>query len=200
MTFCSSAVADDAKTSAYNLLGERIELEYTDNVPDTTENEIADMTNKRFIVINKKSRMTETDLMATNGVVHIIESMLPTESAQTISTTLEENNSTYMNKLIEAGNLRDYVDDSMNATFFAPTDKAFEGSDAGKYWLKMLEEDPAQLKNSPELKEFVDYHMLQPMIKTCDLSDGMVKTRADRDVRVNLYSTVRVLIIFDLNL
>lgn len=190
LTFCSSAVADDAKTSAYNLLGERIELEYTDDAPDSTENEIADMTNKRFIMINKKSRMTETDLMGTNGVVHIIDSMLPTESAQTISSVLEQNNSTIMNRLLEAGNLRDYVDDSMNATFFAPTDKAFEGSESGKYWVKMLEENPSQLKNNMELKEFVDYHMLQPMVKTCDLTDGTVKTRADRDVRVNLYSTV----------
>lgn len=190
MTFCSSAVADDAKTSAYNLLGERIELEYVDDATDSTENEIADMTNKRSITINKKSRMTETDLMGTNGVVHIIDSMLPTESAQTISSVLEQNNSTIMNTLLEAGNLRDYVDDSMNATFFAPTDKAFEGSNIGMYWLKMLEENPSGLKNNMELKEFVDYHMMQPMIKTCDLTDGAIKTKADKDVRVNLYSTV----------
>uniref|UniRef100_A0A336KVQ9 CSON015538 protein n=1 Tax=Culicoides sonorensis TaxID=179676 RepID=A0A336KVQ9_CULSO len=189
LTFCSSAVADDAKTSAYNLLGERIELEYSDDVPEATENEIADLTNKKFIMINKKSRMTETDLMGTNGVIHIIDSMLPTESAQTISTTLEQNNATKMNELLEAGNLRDYVDDSMDVTFLAPTDKAFETSETGKFWLKKLEENPSELKNNMELKEFVDYHMLRKMVKTCDLSDGMAKTRTDRDVRVNLYST-----------
>ncbi|XP_063706199.1 transforming growth factor-beta-induced protein ig-h3 isoform X2 [Culicoides brevitarsis] len=189
LTFCSSAVADDAKTSAYNLLSERIELEYTDEAPDTTENEIADMTNKRFIIINKKARMTETDLMATNGVIHIIDSMLPTESAQTISSVLENNNSTIMMKLLEQGNLRDYVDDSMNTTFFAPTDKAFEQSETGKYWLKKLEENPSELKNNLELKNFVDYHIMQPMVKTCDLVDGIAKTRSDREVRVNLYST-----------
>lgn len=190
LTFCSSAIANDAKTSAYNLLGEKLEMEMADEAQRRDGNEIADMTDQHDLMINGESRIMEADLMGVNGVIHVIDTILPTESAQPVTSTLSQHNSSIMTRLLEAGNLADYIDDTMNTTFFAPTDKAFEQSDEGKKWLKMLEEEPDQLKNNLQLKRFVDYHMVQPMIKTSNLREGMVKTASDRDLRVNLYSTV----------
>jgi len=189
LTFCSSAVAENAKTSAYNLLGEKLEFEFNEDNAKNDGNEIADMTNVREILVNGEARLIAVDMMGTNGVVHIIDAMLPTESAQPATQTMKEQNSTVFEQLLAAGNLNDYVDDLMNATLFVPTDRAFESSEYGRYWLEMLDKSPAKLKNNEELKAFIDNHISQPLIKTCDLNAGNIKSKADRDLRVNLYST-----------
>lgn len=189
LTFCSSAVANNAKTSAYNMLGEKLEFEIDEDAAKKDGNEVADMTNARDIIINGDVRMIEVDLMGTNGVVHIIDTTLQTESAQPVTETLKQHNSTIFEKLLVASNLEDYINDMMNSTVFAPIDKAFENSENGQYWLEMLEKSPDQLQNNIEFKEFVDNHISQPMIKTCDLADGRIKSKSENDLRVNLYAT-----------
>lgn len=187
-------MANNAKTSAFNLLGEKLEFEINDNVGKAAANEggneVADMLNNmREVLVNGEARLVEVDMMGTNGVIHIIDTMLPTESAQPITQTLREHNSTVFEQLLVASTLDDYINDMMNSTVFAPTDKAFETSEYGRYWIDMLENSPAKLKNNVELKEFIDNHVSQPMIKTCDLAEGSIKSKADKELRINLYST-----------
>lgn len=147
------------------------------------------MNNVREILVNGEARLIELDLMGTNGVVHIMDSILPTTTAQPVTQTLKTHNSTVFEQLLAASELDDYVNDMMNSTVFAPTDKAFETSEAGRLWMDMLDNSPASLKNNLEFKEFVDNHISQPMIKTCDLADGSIKSKAESDLRINLYST-----------
>lgn len=152
-------------------------------------NEIADMIAENEIIVNGESRMIQMDLMGTNGVVHVIDTMLPTDSAKPVTQTLRDHNSTLFEQLIREGNFEEYIDDIMNMTMFAPIDSAFEASEAGRRWVKMLEEEPAKLKNNPELKQFIEYHMAQPMIKTNELVDGQIEAKTGDKLRLNLYST-----------
>lgn len=57
--------------------------------------------------------------------------------------------------------------------------------------MKQLEESPQKLKKNEKLKQFLNYHVVQPLTKSCDLSEKMLPTLdMDEPLRVNLYSTM----------
>jgi transforming growth factor-beta-induced protein len=196
MTFCSAAVADnEAKTTAFNILGEKMTFERITEPSEENENrtnEVKDSDDSEEILINGKAKMMVSDLMGTNGVIHVIDSLLETESGLPISTMLGNRNLTIFKKLMDYGNFDDEFDSLNNATYFVPTDNAFENSKIGKYWIEQLDNSPQKLKNNPQLKEFLEYHVAQPLIKTCDLKEEMLPTKSGSELRVNLYSTVRL--------
>lgn len=196
LTFCSSAVADDeAKVSAYNMLGEKMifERESEDAAADKTTNEIRSgpqIKSRAPVLINEKAYITETDLMGTNGVVHIIDAVLETQSGLPISTMLASRNLTIFKKLMDYGSFSDDFDNLSNISYFIPSDEAFETSEIGKFWMRQLEEAPQKLKNNEKLKQFLDYHVVQPLTKSCDLSEEMLPTLEGESLRVNLYTTM----------
>lgn len=131
LTFCTSAVVDDeAKVSAYNMLGEKMIFERSEDIDeeDKTANEIHSEpeTTPISIKINEKARILERDLMGTNGVVHIIDTVLETQSGLPISSMLANRNLTVFKKLMDYGSFDDDFDNLENATYFVPSDQAFE--------------------------------------------------------------------------
>lgn len=195
LTFCSAAVVDeDAKVSAYNMLGEKMIFERSSDAEDEkATNEIrpeSDSNNGSVILINEKARILEHDLMGTNGVVHIIDTVIETQSGLPISTMLGTQNLTIFKKLMEYGNFDEEFDNLDNATYFVPSDDAFESSEVGKMWMKQLEEAPQKLKNNEKLKQFLEYHVVQPLTKSCELSEKMLETTMGEPLRVNLYTTM----------
>lgn len=195
LTFCSSAVADtEAKVSAYNMLGEKMIFERSAEKEDEkATNEIRpEMAekNEASILINEKAKIMERDLMGTNGVVHIIDTVLETQSGLPISTMLASRNLTVFKDLMELGSYGDDFDNLDNATYFVPSNEAFESSEEGKMWVQQLKEAPQKLKNNEKLKRFLDYHVVQPLTKSCELSEKMLPTSMGEPLRVNLYTTM----------
>lgn len=196
LTFCSAAVAESqAKTTAFNMLGEKMSFERIEKSENDTEkvtNEIdkEDDEPVSSISINGKAKVIETDIMGTNGVIHVIDSLMETQSGLPISSMLGHRNLTVFKKLMDYGNFDDEFDSLNNATYFVPTDEAFENSKMGKYWIDQLENSPQKLKNNQQLKEFLEYHVTQPLVRTCDLKEDMLKTKSGGELRVNLYSTL----------
>lgn len=189
MTFCSAAVVSNASTNAFNSLGLMVKLERKQEAKTAeSDNEIADLTGDvvENILVNGVSKITETDIMATNGVMHVLDTVLETETGMPFSSILESRNLTVLKALIEAGNFEEELDSLTNVTFFAPTDKAFEGT----HWKQALTEDPDSLKNNEELNAFLKYHIAKPLTKTRDLEETMIDSEAGEPLRVNLYSTV----------
>ncbi|XP_062560812.1 transforming growth factor-beta-induced protein ig-h3 isoform X2 [Armigeres subalbatus] len=189
ITFCSLAAVNGVKTTTYNMLSEKLEFEYASMAK--TEVEDMSLTSKKDqrLKINGIATVGEMDLMGTNGVVHVIDTVLPTDSGMPISNTLANRNFTIFKQLIDDAGLEDEFDSFSNKTFFIPSDKAFEQSETGQYWIKQLKEHPESLRDNAQLKEFLEYHVAEPLIKTCDLQENMVKTSAKKDLRVNLYNT-----------
>jgi len=187
LTFCSVASVPGAKTTAFNLLGEAMRFNRSKVATTTTEtkSEVVDLLGEQPVVINGMAKIIEADLMGTNGVVHVIDTILPTQSALPLSTLMQEKNITIFKRLLEASGLDDKFDDMDNVTLFAPTDKALEGSK----WAQLLTEAPEKLRNNAELTDFLNYHVVKPMTKTCDLSEQLMPTAAGDKVRINLYST-----------
>jgi transforming growth factor-beta-induced protein len=214
LTFCSAAVMDyDSRVSAFNLLGEKMifEREKMANENSNETNEIESSSKLSQIMINEKVHITQEDLMATNGVLHVrlfnffnitliiiflnttqvIDGVLETESALPVTTMLGRNNLTIFKKLIEYGGFSDDFDGLENVTYFIPTDEAFETSEKGKYWLEMLNDSPKKLKNNENLRKFLNYHVAPAIITSKDLSEASQPETLDGDsLRVNLYSTL----------
>lgn len=188
MTFCSVAVVDGAKTSAINTMGEKMNLERVELPKSSTESssEAAALVATKSIVINGKSEITETDIMATNGVMHVIDSLLPTDSSLPLTSMLAARNLTIFKTLLELNGLEDIVDSYENVSVFAPTDAALESTE----WAQKIESDPDSLKGNEELSKFLKYHIAKPLIKTCELSERSLDTENGDKVRINLYSTV----------
>lgn len=183
------AVVEKAKTNTFNLLGDRLFFERTSAgaTAESTENDDAtdDSTEDLQIIINKQARITEADIMAKNGVMHILDTVLETDSARPVTSVMENQNLTIFKRLIEEGNLEEIFNGLSNASFFVPTDKAFENSE----WKTILENDPESLKDNSELRKFLEYHIADYM-KTCNLTEELITTQAGGSLRVNLYSTV----------
>ena len=180
LTLCSAASIAGAKTTAYNLLGEALRLNRSKSATEADDLSVA-----QPVIINNLAKIIEADIMGTNGVMHVIDTILPTEAALPFSTLLYQNNLTIFKELLEAVGLDNKFDDMSNVTVFAPTDKALQGSE----WEKLLKENPAQLKDNSELTAFLSYHVVSPMTKTCDLKEEMMTTVTGEKLRVNLYST-----------
>ncbi|KAM7362558.1 midline fasciclin isoform 2-T2 [Cochliomyia hominivorax] len=178
LTFCSVASVPGAKTTAYNLLGEPMRFNRSKSEDSETKTE-------QPVLINGIAKIIEADIMGSNGVMHVIDTIMPTESALPLSSLMQEKNVTIFKRLLEATGLDNKFDDMDNVTVFAPTDKALQNSK----WAKLLEESPEELKNNQELIDFLNYHIAQPMIKTCDLQEQLMPTVGGDKVRINLYST-----------
>lgn len=162
------------------------EFSAVDDDKNSTDNETEDLKGAEKILINKQATITESDLMASNGVLHIIDTVLETNSASPVTSVMEKQNLTIFKRLIEAAGLDETFDTMSNASFFIPTDRAFEETE----WKKKLDEEPESLKDNEDLKQFLDYHIAQSSIKTCNLSEESIETRSEGKLRVNLYSTV----------
>ncbi|XP_055904635.1 transforming growth factor-beta-induced protein ig-h3 [Eupeodes corollae] len=179
-TYCSEVTSrGNPKSMAYNILGESLRFELSPNNKTESELQLDDL------LINGLVRIVETDIMGTNGVVHVVDTILPSDSSRSISTLMQEKNISIFKSLLEISGLETEFNDYDNATIFAPIDKSFEDSE----WERKLKENPDQLKNSPALKDFLRGHVVKPKIKTCDLKVDIIKTEAGSDLRVNLYST-----------
>ncbi|XP_037949137.1 transforming growth factor-beta-induced protein ig-h3 isoform X2 [Teleopsis dalmanni] len=183
LTFCSAASIAGAKTSAFNLLGEPLRFNKSKSAQEKSE--VADLVNESYITINNAAKIIEPDVMGTNGVLHIVDTILSTESALPLSTLMQTKNVTLFKRLVEAAELDNKIDDMDNITLFAPTDKALQGTK----WVEMLTETPEKLRNNPELVDFINYHIVHPMTKTCDLTEQLMPTAAGSSIRINLYST-----------
>ncbi|XP_055541846.1 periostin isoform X1 [Wyeomyia smithii] len=188
ITFCSLAALNGVKTSTYNLLSEKLEFERVSIGKSEVEDMSAEKKLQR-IKINGIATIQETDLMGTNGVIHVIDTVLSTNSGMPVSNTLSSRNLTIFKQLIDDAGLEDEFDSMSNKTFFIPSDKAFEQSELGQYWIQQLKEYPGSLRDNARLKEFLKYHVGEPLTKTSDLQENMIKTATGEELRVNLYTT-----------
>ncbi|XP_050100822.1 transforming growth factor-beta-induced protein ig-h3 isoform X1 [Anopheles aquasalis] len=200
ITFCSLAAVNGVKTSTYNMLNEKLEFEYamvgkklpssgTENPIEAMEEDPSVGKKSQRLRINGQALIEESDIVASNGVLHMIDSVLSTESGMPISNTLANHNLTIFKQLIADAGLEDEFDGMSNKTFFIPSDQAFEQTETGRYWIRQLKEHPESLRNNAELKEFLEYHVVEPLIKTCELEEKTMPTKAGQSVRVNLYTT-----------
>jgi len=173
-TICSKAIVGNATT--HNVEGELLEMERT-----------AD----DRLRVEARAAIEQPDVIATNGVLHLVDTVLMPESALYVTDALKRNNITKFQKLVMEAEFADELDGLENATVFAPSDAAFDTPE-GKEMMAAMAGDRERMR------AFIKQHIVDGrMLETCEMeNNAFVDTMATDDedtpqkLRVNLYSTL----------
>lgn len=128
-----------------------------------------------------------TDMVAINGVIHVIDEVLIPSAAQTVADAMTSLKMTTLLDLIDMAKLTDVMEDLTNVTLFLPSERAMNELPAS--FLTSLKEEP------DTLKEFVMTHVAKPITNPGKLSDNLLlETEAtDQQIRINKFSRTSTL-------
>jgi transforming growth factor-beta-induced protein len=135
------------------------------------------------ILVNEKAMVINRDIMASNGVIHIIDDVLIPETARTVEEALEENHMTTLEELFKIAGMSEALDGMSNMTIFAPSERALSSLPQ-----EMLENYKA---NPEQLKEFLMYHVASPKTCKCEMENNKVLKTGMRNekLRINTYGS-----------
>ena len=129
------------------------------------------------VMIND-SKVTAADVMATNGVIHVIDTVLVPASfkleaeeempATVVDIALSSNDFSMLVSLLQKADLVGALQGEGPFTVFAPTNAAFEKL------LSALGITASDLMNQPELAEVLLYHVVPGKVMSTDLTDGLM--------------------------
>ena len=135
------------------------------------------VTNSSGVTINGSSKVTTSDVLASNGVIHVIDEVLIPEdfNAQTLAQIVAGSaDHTILLSALAKPELSDLLaaanDPTQDLTVFAPTNAAFEGVLAA-LGMTSIDDMPVEV-----LKEIVTYHIIGGAVTSDQLSNGDVNT------------------------
>ncbi|XP_056017964.1 transforming growth factor-beta-induced protein ig-h3-like isoform X2 [Ostrea edulis] len=144
---CSSAVSDKHKSRTKNQLSNYLYLS-------------RDQDNKLFV---EKSQIIDRDVMATNGVLHLIDDVIIPHEALGVLDAIQRLNITRLPELIIQAGLKKSLEQAENISVLVPTDEAFR---------KMSTFAMNRLNDSQtSLADTLRYHVI-PTVSTCHAYDG----------------------------
>ena len=166
---CSGVIEGRARTN--NLLGDLVLLER----------------NAKGAFFVEGVELVMRDVMATNGVIHMIDDVIMPKAAKSIMDVLKEKKLTPLVEMLEANKLTEKVDSLTNVTFFLPNAAALR--ELPPTFLKALAADPSKLM------EFMLQHVVAPRTLREELREGdLLDTEVPgQQVRVHQYSRTSTL-------
>lgn len=127
------------------------------------------------------AKVTVADIIATNGVVHVIDAVLLPPTGTIVDVVVNSPNHTTLEAAVLAANLQGTLSGDGPFTLFAPTDAAFAALPAGV--LNSL------LANIPALTSILTYHATSGAAFSAGLSNGQtIMTVQGQDVTVTFSS------------
>merc|ERR1712013_6914 len=161
---CSGVIQGRARTN--NLLGDLVLLERDDKDDLTVEG----------------IELVMSDIMATNGVIHVVSDIIVPNAAKKLTDVLKERKLTKLLTMLESAKLVEELEGLTNATIFLPTLEAF--SQLPEPFTEMLAVEPANLL------EFMLRHIGSPLTPTASLTNDLFLESEVRDqkLRVNQFS------------
>ena len=161
---CSGIVEGRARTN--NLLGDLVLLER----------------NSKDILTVEGVELIMKDVMATNGVIHVIDDVIIPSSAKSLSDLLKQKGLTTLLSLLDASKLTEEVESLTNITVFLPSASAL--THLPSTFLAGLAAEPASLL------EFVLQHIVTPRTGRDRLTNGLLLNTEVRDqaIRINQFS------------
>jgi len=123
-----------------------------------------------------------SDIMATNGVVHVVSDIIIPTAAKGFSEVLKQKKLTKLHMMLESAKLVEELEDLTNVTIFLPSAEAF--AQLPEPFTEMLAAEPANLL------EFMLRHVGSPMTPTASLTNGLLLDSEVRDqkLRVNQFT------------
>ncbi|XP_042882491.1 transforming growth factor-beta-induced protein ig-h3-like isoform X2 [Penaeus japonicus] len=139
--------------------------------------------NGNSVTVNDAA-VTQADIMARNGVVHVIDQvLLPPEEDGNLAEVLSAEGFSQLVDLVVTAGLAETVSNGGPFTIFAPTNKAFKALDP--------ELVNSLLADTEKLKSVLLYHVVPGTVRSSDLSDGLMATTVQgEDLRINIYGKV----------
>ena len=126
-----------------------------------------------------QAKVTATDVLASNGVIHVIDTVILPSEKTVVQTAIDNGNFKTLAKLIEAAGLKDTLSGEGPFTVFAPTDAAFEK--LGKATL----DDLAKPENKQKLADILKYHVVSGRVFSDQaLKAGKAKTLQGGEVTI----------------
>ena len=126
-------------------------------------------------------KLIMTDIVASNGVVHVVDDVIVPESSRSVPEALEESHMTTLKELFDIAGLSENLNALTNVTVFAPSERALK--ELPESFLKNLKENPEKLK------EFLMYHIVTPKTCHCDFADNKILETGlpGKSLRMNKY-------------
>jgi len=161
---CSGVIQGRARTN--NMLGDLILLERDSK--DTLSVEGVEL--------------IMSDIMATNGVIHVVNDVIIPNVAKRLSDVLKQRKLTKLLTMLESAKLLEELEGLTNSTIFLPSLEAF--AQLPEPFTEMLAAEPANLL------EFMLRHVASPMTPTASLTNGLLLESEVRDqkLRVNQFN------------
>lgn len=163
-----NVMAKDVKTGAVETLsGQRIDLKVETKDKVTT-------------VMTDKSKVTATDIACTNGVIHVIDTvMLPTDKT-VVETAAAASNFKTLAMLIEKAELTKVLNGEGPFTVFAPTDEAFAKLP------KEVVESLLKPENKGKLQDILKFHVVSGRVfSDAAVKAGKAKTLQGGEVQIS---------------
>jgi len=131
-------------------------------------------------VFINNAKVTVADLVADNGVVHVIDAVLIPPRVTVVDVVVGSPDHTTLEAAVIAADLAGTLSGDGPFTLFAPTDAAFDALPAGT--VDDLLADP-----SGALTDVLLYHAISGDIRSTDLTDGQIATTVNgKDVTVTI--------------
>jgi transforming growth factor-beta-induced protein len=136
------------------------------------------VTKNSVVEVNDTATVSVADILATNGVIHVIDNVLLPDRFQTIYRVIRKRyNLETLQQAIESANLVQTLEEDTQDgyTIFAPDDQAFED----------LGVDLSTL-TTQELQDILTYHVLPQKLLSGDITSGTVTTVNGADVTITV--------------
>jgi len=155
---------------------------------DLTDGQVVTTVNGKDVTITfdngnvfvNNAQITMVDIVADNGVVHVINAVLLPPNRTVVDIIVESDVHNTLETAVIAANLQGTLSGDGPFTVFAPTDNAFAVLDPAT--LQAALDDPSGL-----LTQVLTYHVLGGDIRSTDLSDGQTATTVNgQDITVSI--------------
>jgi len=136
------------------------------------------------VILNGSAEVTNPDIMASNGVIHVIdEVLLPPDI---VDIALNNSNFSILVEAVVKAELVDALRGEGPLTVFAPTNEAFEDL------FTLLEVSGIDDLTKEQLEPVLLYHVVSGNVLSGDLSSGDVPTLFGANISINVGSTVSI--------
>jgi len=143
----------------------------------------------RYASLNEDTMVTGFDVKATNGVIHVIDTVLapPGPLGNIVEVASSYSDFSILVQAVVYANLTEALSSSTEngLTVFAPTNDAFEG------FLKKLEVDSIEEVPKEVVADVLTYHVLGKEVFKDDLEDGSVEALNGKTIDVDVMRSFR---------
>ena len=126
------------------------------------------------------SRVVVTDIECSNGIIHVIDTVMMPATKDIVATAVEAGSFKTLAAALEAAKLVKALQGDGPFTVFAPTDEAFAALPEGTVASLLKKENLAQLQ------AVLKYHVVSGRVYSDQLANGRVKTLGGASVEVRL--------------